>query len=211
MSTLSEVRLKVLRVLSDEDGAQYSTDLLQDGIEAAHIAVLPWVYKRSEQTLVADEETVSFALPSDFYKVISIFDSESGYYIPEGVQAAFSQPGDNVNVNQEFAQYPEGYLTLLNAPTENLVMKYAAYWSVPTGENDSLEVPSTLIMPIVLFTASYALLEKSSNVSSIRQWADKNVDAGTPVMNPMRDQSNFYLSRFTEAMKLLPALSQGFA
>lgn len=208
MATLLEAKDKVLRLLNDTAGEQFEEDLLIDGISAAHKAVLPWLFKRNKATFEGDEETASFALPSDFYRVISVLDKTEGIFIPHGVMGPNTRPADNVVINNDWTEYPSGYMSFANAPEGDVDLFYGAYWTEPATDSAQLEVPDCLITPMILYATSYALLQKAVASSNIRQW-NVQVDSGTPSMNPMRDTSQYLLERFKIEMSLLPAILKG--
>lgn len=208
MTTLSELRERVYRVLSDPGHGLYTPDMMNDGIVAAMEAILPWVSKRSVATLEADGVANSFELPEDIYRVTAVFDADSGSYLPENSLSSGSRPGMNLDSNQDYLQYPEGYLSLANAPTGDLTVYYGARWAVPVEDEDVIEAPIWVHRALVFYAASYALLDKASSASNIRQW-NVQVDSGTPIMNPMRDMSTYYLERFSAEMARMPASVRG--
>lgn len=208
MATLSDLRDRVYRVLADQTHDQYSADLVDDGIRAALEAILPWVPKTSEETLVGDSVEVSFELPEDLYRITAVFDETSGYYIPQNILAAGTSPGNNLQSNQDWMEYPEGYLSLANAPEADLIVYYGAVWTVPEDDDDVIEPPDWLHRALVFYAASYAMLDKASSASNIRQW-NLNIDSGTPAMNPMRDMSVHFYERFVIEMERMPARQRG--
>lgn len=208
MATFSEVRAKVYRVLADPSAQQYSATLINDGIVAALEAILPWVFKRSEVVLEADGETTEFELPEDLYRITAVFDADSGLYLKQNTLSAGDSPGSDLNSNQDWMEYPELSLSLANAPETDITVFYGATWAVPEDDDDVLEPPSWCTRAIVFYAASYALLEKASSAANIRQW-NVQVDSGTPVMNPMRDMSTYYLERFRIEMDRMPARIRG--
>lgn len=208
MAQLTDIRDRVYRLLSDLDGTQFDVDLIDDGIVAAHDAILPWVFKRSNATLEGDGETVLFELPTDYYRMVAVYDADQGINIPQNILSAYQSPGQNIETNQDWIEYPEGYISFANAPEEDVILYYGAKWTYPTADTDVLEVPDWLLQAVVLYAASYSLMEKASNSSNIRQWNIQQ-DSGTPVMNPMKDMSSYLLERFTLYMKMIPARERG--
>jgi hypothetical protein len=208
MATFSEVRDKVYRVLADPSASQYGAALIDDGIVAALEAILPWVFKRSSVILEADGETTEFELPVDLYRITAVFDADSGLYLKQNTMSAGDSPGSDLNSNQDWMEYPELNLSLANAPDSDITVFYGATWAVPEADEDELETPAWCTRAIVFYAASYALLEKSSSAANIRQW-NVQVDSGTPVMNPMKDMSTYYLERFRIEMERMPARIRG--
>jgi hypothetical protein len=210
MTTKAQLKARILRLIGDPDGATTTDELLGDAIEAAHTAILPWVFKQSTSTFTCDGATSVFELPADMYKIVAVFDSDSGYYIPASSMAALQAPGQNIQTNQDWLEYPEGSLALANAPAvdASLVVYYAAAWIVPESDNDDLETPGWCATALALYGASYALLQKSTQAADIRQW-NVRVDSGTPVMNPVKDMSTYFMDRFFMEVKTLPSRTRG--
>lgn len=208
MATLSEIRDRVLRVLSDPSGQQYSSDLVDDGIFAAIEAILPWVFNRKLVVFAGDSTELSFELPADVYRITAVFDEDSGTYIPQNLLSAGQAPGTDLTSNQDWMEYPEGYISLANAPDGDITVHYGAVWGTPVDDDDELEPPTWSHRAIVFYAASYALLDKASSAANIRQW-NVDVDSGTPAMNPMRDMSTYYLDRFRIEMERMPARIRG--
>ena len=208
MATLLEIRERIYRVLSDPTRGQYSTDLVDDGIAAALEAILPWVFKRSVFELDGDGVEVSFELPADLYKIIAVLDTDTGMYVPANIMSVGIAPGADLDTNQDWMEYPEGYISLANAPSSTVIVHYGATWEIPAEDDDVIEAPIWTHRALVFYAASYALLEKASSASNIRQW-NVNIDSGTPVMNPMRDMSSYYMERFVLEMERIPARIRG--
>jgi hypothetical protein len=208
MATLSDLREKTLRVLSDPTGQQYSGDLLDDGIRAALAAILPWLWKRSLEVIECDGEEVTFELPADMYRVVAVLDDTLGMYIPQNILSAHTAPGKDLVTNQDWMEYPEGYISFANPPEGDVQVHYGAVWAEPVNDDDVIEPPTWCHRAIIFYAASYALLEKSSSSANIRQW-NVTVDSGTPIHNPMRDMSTYYYERFTAEMEHMPAMARG--
>lgn len=210
MATLQEIREKVLRILADPDGEQFETDLVNDGIVAALDAVLPWQFKRSVTTVEGDGNLVSFNLPTDLYRILTVHDGDSGIYIPKNILSAGRSPGDDLVSNQDWLEYPAGSITFANAPSVDVTMTiyYGAVWSKPTGDNDTLETPEFMNHALAFYAASYTLLNSATASANVRQF-NINVDSGTPIMNPMRDMSTYFYERFKIEMSMMPAMERG--
>lgn len=210
MATLLDIRERVQRILADPSGAQYTQDLLNDGIVAALEAILPWVSKTAVEQFEGDDETVEFELPADVYRINAVFDTEKGVYIPQNILSVGRNPGFDIESNNDWLEYPEGSLSLANAPTSDgqIILYYSATWTAPTDDDDAIEAPVYTHRAITFYAASYALLEKASSSSNIRQW-NVQVDSGTPIMNPMRDASEHLYKRFLAEMERIPARLRG--
>ena len=211
MTTFRDISARILRVLADTDGTQYDTDLLLDGVRAALEELLHWVPKQAVTTVVGDGTSTAFVLPSDLYQVVSVWDSESGRFIPQATMSAGQYPGGNLESNQDWTEYPEGSLSLANAleDGETLVVYYNAKWVSPSSANDDIETPSWLHRAIVFYAASYALLKRATAGANVGQFDLKTVDSGTPPMNPMKDMSTYFYDRFLQAMKTVPGRRKG--
>jgi hypothetical protein len=207
MTTLSDLRDRVLRVVNDPSSSQFTADTVNDGILAALEAILPWISKPSIATLVGDAEETEFELPTDIYRITAVFDGTSGTYLPENVMAALKAPGDN-EANNDWMQYPSGSISFANAPENDVTVYYGAVWGTPVDDDDAIESPTWADRALVFYAASYALLERASSSANIRQW-NVQVDSGTPVMNPMRDMSSYFLERFRIEMERMPHYLRG--
>jgi len=208
VTTLSGLRTVVYRLLSDTDQVQFDADFVDDGIRAALFAILPWLFKRKQVSFAADGETTEFTLPTDLYMIISVFDADSGIYLKKNTLSAGMSPGSDLETNQDWLEYQEGSITFANAPEEDPIAYYGAYWDIPTADADVLEPPIWSHTALAYYAASYALLQKASAASNIRQW-NVEVDSGTPAMNPMRDMSSYYLDRFRIEMDRIPSRPRG--
>jgi hypothetical protein len=210
MTTLTELRERIYRVIADPSASQFSSDLVDDGIRAALEAVLPWVFKKSVETFDGDGVEASYDLPEDCYRVVAVFDESSGTYIPQNTMSANTSPGENIVSNQDWMEYPHGEISFAN-PIEDgktITVHYGAIWEAPVDDDDDIEAPTWLHRALVYYAASYALLEKASSSSNIRQW-NVQIDSGTPIMNPMRDMSTYFLERFRIEMERVPAVAKG--
>ncbi len=208
MATLSDLRDRVLRILSDPGGGQFEPDLIDDGLRASLDAILPWVFKRDVATLEADGATSSWELPEDLYRITAVFDADSGLYIENNSLSAGTAPGAEIQSNQDWLEYPEGEISLARAPDSDVTLFYGARWAEPEADADEIEAPSWCHRALVFYAASYALMEKASASANIRQW-NVRVDSGSPVMNPMKDMSSYYLERFKIEVDRMPARVRG--
>lgn len=210
MATRQELRELVLRLLADPDGAQFEADLVNDGIVAALDAILPWHFKRSVTTLEGDGTLVAFQLPTDLYRILAVLDEASGNYIPKNILAAGRSPGDDLVSNQDWLEYPEGSITFANAPDDGITMTvyYGAVWDKPADDNTSLVVVEQVHQALAYYAASYTLLQSATASANVRQF-NIDVDSGTPVMNPMRDMSGYFLERFRIYMDMMPSMERG--
>lgn len=214
MTTLSDLRNRCLRILGDDTGSQFSDELLNDGVMAALDAILSWYPKSQTLVCEGDDEKTSFDLPADFYRIAAVFDSNTGMYIPAATMAPFQSPGGNIEANQDYLEFPDGSIVFANAlvAETSCTVYYYASWPHVTEDDDLndwvIPTPIWLDTALALYTSSYALLQKASQSSNIRQW-NVDVDSGTPAMNPMRDQSGYLMERFAIEMNRIPARMRG--
>jgi hypothetical protein len=211
MATLADLVSKVRRLIADENSALYSDALITDGLLTAIDAILPWMPKQLTQALVGDGVAVSFALPSNCYRIVAVLDSSSGAFIPALRMNAYGSPGDNLMTNQDWCEYPEGYVTFANTiqVDESMTVYYSAVWPKPSIGSDVISVPSYAHPALAYYAASYTLLNKATSGASLNQWDQAGVDSGTPVMNPMKDMSSYFLERFRIEMDRLPHRIRG--
>lgn len=211
MTTRLQLRDKVRYVLGgDIAQVNFTDDVLNASIDAALDALLPWVSKASVAEFVGDGVLDSFQLPADLYRVTAVFDSESGIYLPQNSLMALSSPGSNIETNQDWIEYPEGYLTFSRfiEVEETITLYYGAMWEKPNDDTDVIEAPEYCLNALIYFAASHALLEKATQASNVRQW-NIDVDSGTPTMNPMRDMSTYFMDRFRIEADRLPSRTRG--
>ena len=210
MATLSELKARVLRLLADV-GTTYSEDLIFDGVRAALEEILPWVPKQSVSVLTGDGSKVEFDLPADLYRVIAVYDEDTGLYLPAASMSALDAPGQDIDANQDWIEFPEGKISFAKPLADSLTatLFYAATWTVPAAGASTIEAPLWIHRSLCLYTCSYVLFATATSMARINQWDVKSVDAGTPDMNPVKDMSNFFYERFLQSMKLVPARMRG--
>lgn len=208
MATREQLRAQVQRLLSDTDGSLYNQDLYNDGIAAALEAILPWVFKNAQETLAGNETLTEFELPDGLYRITGVLDETNGIFIPASNLSAYTSPGSNIQVNNDWVEYPEGSISFAVAPIGNIILYYGAVWEQPEDDEDEIEAPDWIERALAFYTASYVLLSPASSASNIRQW-NLNIDSGTPVMNPMRDMSTYFMERFRIEMERMPSRIRG--
>jgi len=211
-TTRAILKQRIARVLKDTTGTEFDPDLIVDGIYAALDAVLDWYPKSGIDTsIVGDGEEVSFPLPADLYRIVAVFDGYNGLYLPTSTMSALAAPGDNIEANQDWIEWPEGYITFANPVTtdETMTVYYGAIWTKPAADADVIETPTWMDKALTFYACSYCLLSQATASAKIRQWNVAQVDSGTPVMNPMRDMSTYFLERFEIEMKRAPARLRG--
>lgn len=209
MTTRLQMSGKVLHLLGDPTSSQFDTELVLGAIDSAMDAVLPWVAKPSEVTFIGDGATCIYDMPSDYYRVISIFDEDSSLYMPADLMAP-AVVSNRSRIANEWREYPNGKLSFLQyiPDAKSVTVYYGAYWTKPTDFMSVLETPTWLDTAIAFYAASYCLLPKAYQASNIRQY-NVQVDSGNPVQNPVKDMSEYFLTRFKFEMDLVPSRSKG--
>jgi hypothetical protein len=215
-TTFGELKRKVLRLLADEaqevgsgegplGGATYGADLLQDAVHAALDAITSKVWKLS---VVDIEGAVSeAALPSDVINVDAVYDYELGLFIPR-MQTQIGTPLVNTTGNA-WLLYPANEITFVNTlGSDGATIYYGSSWGKPVQDDDVLEPPSTALVCLILFAASYCLVPDAVSSASIRQFNTK-VDSGQPTDIPARVISDFLLGRFERELQRLPMMERG--
>jgi hypothetical protein len=207
MTTYGDIRGKVLRVLGDPTGAVYSTDLVYDGVIAAHRAILPWVPKFSEYTYTSSGSS-SFALPSDVYRMEAVKDVGRGMFLPK-IQMSPNIVNANLK-NNTWIEYPSGFLSFSDIVESGaqITIYYQSYWIEPSsGSASTIEVPLQSHTGLIYYACSHILLQKAVNSASLRQYNTK-VDSGVPEDNPLKTMMEVFLNRFYQEMKLMPQFTR---
>lgn len=207
MATLGELRLRLLRLLGDPEGAGYSNELLLDALSNAFDAILPWVPKTSTFALVGDGSSTTLQLPDDCYEVEALL-NENGEVLPKAYFATGQYLGErSINAN-DWLEYPYGYLSLSRAINsgEEYTLYYLARWAKPTENTEvsaAMEPPEIATIGITLYAAAYTLLPSAIGASEVRQF-NTRVDSGTPEHNPMQRTALYLLDLFKLEMSRHP-------
>lgn len=211
MITYTDFAQKVLRILADPDGTTYTDELVYDGICAAFDAILPWLSKTGYYEYTSGSLGVQndILLPDDVYEVDVVLDEVSGY--SEVMQKASLNVGSsrgNQTSQNDWLEYPKGYLSFsYDVPSDHVIkVYYKAYWDKPASETNlqfQIEIPSIAYMGMIYYTASHCVAEKSVSTAELNPFKTK-VDSGTPIMNPAKELSTWFLNRFYEEMKFIP-------
>lgn len=208
MTTVGELRLRILRLLGDIEGAGYSDELIVDAIGASFHAILPWRPKTASITLTGDGDTVTFALPDDLYEIEAVIDDESGEVLPRSVLSPGQKVGQySTNVNQ-WIEYPYGSITLAKAlnTNETYTLMYLAYWNKPdtaTSLDEQIEPPDIVLTGLTLYASAYAILPTAIGVAEIRPF-NTRIDSGNPEHNPMQKTAIYLLDLFAKEMNRHP-------
>jgi hypothetical protein len=202
------MRTRVRALLGDSGEVTYSEELINDGINVALDAVLPWIAQRKTITFMGDGALTLFALPEDYYRVISVHDGKG--YLSESLMASGAISQSTRQYGNEWVEFPMGSVSLVSPQPVNqiLTVHYAGSWIKPVDDSTSFPTPVWLDGGLTYYIASYCLLPKATAAANVRQY-NVQVDSGTPIMNPMKDMSSYFLQRFKIEMDLLPAYQKG--
>lgn len=210
MTTLTVLRNRVLRLLSDPNGDTYDDALLLDSINSAFDAILPWVPKASKSTITGTGAT-SYALPTDLYELQSVEDTSSGLIIPQAVLAPGQYRDDGLAAgDNDWILYPNGYITFSKAlGTDDIfTVFYHAFWprlDSNTISTNELETPSFVETGLALYASAYALLPDAIGIASLRNWNTRQ-DSGQPEHNPIQKTTIYLLDLFIKEMNRQPKI-----
>jgi hypothetical protein len=201
MATLGDLRTRIHRILDDADETKYTDELIDDGINSAFDAIMPWCPKLAtfvyDYTSGSDSGTL-FDLPSDFYSAEAVYDS-SGVPIQPATLTPHTFRGSSVQIN-DWLIYPQGQLSFSVTLTENVTLYYLAYWPKLTDRNSNVGIPSHLLSAICFYASAYCLIPEGISSAEIRQFNTK-VDSGNPEHNPVAIRVNELLKLFELEIK----------
>jgi len=213
-TTFAELKLKIIRCLSDEaetveyqplGGATYSADLLKDSVHAALDAICSRLWK--PETFEVDPEVDTWPLPDDLLDVESVYEKGLGLFIPRISMRVGSSLSSSIG--NGWLMYPHGVITFVNdVSSSGCTVHYSARWAKPEDDGDALDPPASTLTCLILFAASYCLLSDATSSASIDRFKTK-VDSGQPTDNPAKEMSNFMLHRFEVEMQRLPMMEKG--
>lgn len=204
MTTFSELKGRVLRLLGDPLGEGYSNELITDAIDAAQLAILPWMPKTAKTSLTAGNDV--YALPTDFYAVEAVVIQQTGEIVPQAIFAPGNFHGDNISGNNDWIEYPAGSLTFSKELPGDYDLYYLAVWTpLDTDVDDDyvLEPPNASMTGLALYSAAYALQPQAVNTAEVRQF-NTRVDSGNPEHNPLQDAALYLLKLFQNEMNRHP-------
>ena len=208
--TYGELKGRVLRVLDayevggEEDSGSVSEPAILDAALAAHDVILPWFPKKAVVTLTADS-TSGFTLPTDFYEIEAVVDSQSGLVYPKVKLDIGSIIGENTSGPNDWMLFPSGSMTFSKAPQYDITLYYLASWAKleDPGDDDELEPPDFAMNGLTLYAAAMVMLSGAVSITEIKQFATK-VDSGHPEHNPMMRAVNYLLKLFASEMNRHP-------
>jgi len=217
-TTLYKAKSMVMRLLSDDEdtesdygaplsGGTYNADLLVDAIHAALNAITKRIGKPSIFTVEADYTPGD--IPEDLISIEGVYDNLKGLFLPKIAMHADRGVMISSETDNAWTDYPSGSITFVNdLPEEGATIYYSAGWDKPVDDDDFLEPPAYTLYAIVLYAASWCLLQQASGSADVRQFTTK-VDAGKPTDIPAKDMSDFFLKRYEIELQNLPSQERG--
>lgn len=209
---LAEVRSNLLRdTVPDPDTGEFKysdTDLLSCcrwalDTFAQHTAV-------ATSTSYTPVTGTEYTLPDNLYEPEPLEQNGFVYVAKADGTIAYLDPinyTDSLSVygSDGFYTYPDGRLTLTSeyGETDELVVRYFAYYTYPTSTDSVLGTPRWSREPLAYLIAAHAISGFALKSASIRQWGAKP-DTGTPEQNPLRKQQEAFLCMAREAMERYP-------
>ncbi len=208
--TYGELKGRVLRVLDayEADGETQvgvSDPAILDAVLAAHDAILPWFPNKSTGSLTADGAILVFDLPTDFYEMEAVVDSQTGEIYPRVSFTAGNFIGEGSTGNNDWLLFPSGSVTFSKAPQYDITLFYLASWAKldEPGDDDELEPPDFAMNGLALYGAAMVMLSGAVAITEIKQFATK-VDSGHPEHNPMMRAVDYLLKLFASEMSRHP-------
>lgn len=204
MATVDTFKSRVYRMLNDEDEAGYTDALIVDSIQAAQVAILPWMPKLAKDTLSSGNTVLS--LPTDFYAVEAVVVQSTGELLPQAVFAPGNTHGENIAATNDWIEYPTGSITFSKELDEDYDLYYlASYTEITTSTAGTfeLEPPEQAEAGMLFYATAYAMLPSAVSTAEIRQFGTR-VDSGNPEHNPLRDSANYLFKLFREEMNRHP-------
>lgn len=200
MATLSDLRLRIYRLLGDPTGESLDADTVIDGIQAAHDALLASNPKLAVTSITGDGSLVTFSLPVDFYQVDAVVVNTTGETLPRGIFAPGQYHGDRIAATNDWILYPNSSIAFSKplATGEIYDLYYSAYWNKPVSTSPDayvLEPPNHLLTALSFYAAAYSLIKDAISAADIGQYRTK-VDSGTPEHNPVKDTVTYLMNLF---------------
>ena len=160
-----------------------------------------WYPRERTQTLA--EDTASFDLPDDFYRVNLVEWRRTDYY-RKFLEAVPRRPGwEFPSTEVDDDSYPVGYwiedetLYLGRTAEVDFTLHYLAYWPTPSGDASQISVPRWARQALVFYISAMALFRKSVGFAKIRQW-NTRMDSGKPTDEPLLPEVEFLLRQYKE-------------
>lgn len=202
--TYSDLVGRISRLVSDANLETYSEEIYHDAVCAAHDAVLPWLPNYCSVTLTSGSSGL-YELPDNVYDIQAV-QIGTGQYISRSTLAAGTTRYDS-STDCDWIENPKGYLSISYTEiTDPVTVHYLGYWSkppLPTSSTFVIRVPMCGHMGLVYYAASIVVTPVIVDISTLGPFKTR-VDSGTPVMNPMKDTSEWFRQLFLHEMKMMP-------
>jgi hypothetical protein len=207
-------------LLQDVSNSTYSVDLVTQALNAALVAILPWVPRREIYRVPQDHtlgKSVSLVpLPSDFFRLIGVYDGAVGvgYFIPESAMLTSQRPASNQQSQNAYYRQADGIRFFVPVDPEKITVYYEAMWPRFTEQTvyedgiDEVDIPAWSENAILFYTAYYCIISLAGNTGNMRQY-NIQVDSGNPSHNPVRDMALEYHKSFLAECKLFPQEQRG--
>lgn len=207
MITVSQLRDRIGRMVSDPTLTGYDDGLVYDAIGAAFDAILPWVPKTGVFNLVGTNGT-SYELPADFYQAESCEVESTGELLSESILIPGHYRGGSIASMNDWIAYPNNHISFSKAlkTGETYNLYYLAHWVKPINSanlQDIIEPPDYTHNGILFYATAYMILPSAISASEVRQFNTK-VDSGTPEDNPMQRSATYLLKLFLDEMNRNP-------
>lgn len=207
MTTVSQLRSRIGRMINDPTLSGYEDGLFYDAISAAFDAILPWAPKEATANITGTGVS-SYQLPEDFYQAESCEVVLTGELLPESIIIPGHYRGDTIANTNDWIVYPHGYISFSKAlgANESYLLYYLAHWTKPidsTNLLDTIEPPEYAHNGILLYATAYMILPSAISASEVRQFNTK-VDSGHPEHNPMQASATYLLKMFIDEMNRHP-------
>ena len=207
MTTVSDLRLRVGRMLNDVTLDGYEEGLFYDALSAALDAILPWTPKTGSSTITGNGGN-TYVLPDNCYQIEACVDNDSGVILPSAQLIPGHTRGEQISGENDWLEYPYGSITFSKSLTvgETYTLYYLAHWDKPedkSSDNDDLEPPQYAHQGLLLYSSAYMLFPTAISASEVRQFNTK-VDSGNPEHNPMQESATYLLRLFNDEMNRHP-------
>lgn len=214
--TFSDLKARIVRVLGDivipgtsggdpTQGTTYDQYLLKDSVHAALDAITIRRFKSAIMIIAGDYGQAE--IPENLIEVEAVLDLTNNIFleqVPLTVGKGMS-PGGRLG----WYIYPTGTLMFTDDLGDSgAELYYSAYWEKPEDDEDLIEPPDITATALVMYAASYCLLNSATQASSIRQFATK-IDSGKPTDNPLEQSSTYFMKRFEIELQRIPPSPKG--
>lgn len=211
---ISETLPRVALMLQDPSMATYNEQVITDGLNAGLDAVLPWASDR--KVFVPTAGSVSeLTLPSDIYRILSVYDGASGYFIPESAMLPSQRPGNNQQSQNAWVYLSSKLMFFSSLEASKLQVIYEAQWphfgdleNANYPEDEVVAIPRWAERAVEYYACYYCYLSKAGATGSVRQY-NIQVDSGNPSHNPLADMAKAYHDAFYSETKLFPVPQKG--